>query len=82
MVETGLVSTGFDWLRPVFSGFYWFRLVSTGRLVETGFDWFRGRDWLRLVETGRDWLTLVSTGLDEFRPVFTGFLLVSTRFDW
>ncbi len=35
-----------------------------------------------MVETGRDWLTLVSTGFDGFRPVFTGFLLVSTRFDW
>ena len=31
--------------------------------------------------TGRDWFRL-STGFDEFRPVFTGFLLVSTRFDW
>ena len=39
-----LVSTGFDRFRvPVFTGFYWFRLVSTGfycfRLVSTGFDW-------------------------------------------
>ncbi len=36
MVETvrdwlTLVSTGFDGFRPVFTGFYWFRLVSTGR---------------------------------------------------
>ena len=66
--------TGLDWFRLVSTCFdrffYSFRLVSTGR------------DWLRLVETGRDWLTLVSTGLDGFRPVFTGFLLVSTRFDW
>ena len=32
--------------------------------------------------SGSDWFRLVSTGLDGFRPVFTGFLLVSTRFDW
>ena len=69
-----------DWL----TGRDWFRLVSTCldrflldwfRLVETGCD-------VEMVETVRDWLTLVSTGFDGFRPVFTGFLLVSTRFDW
>ena len=50
MVETGLgVSIGFDRFRPVFSGFYWFRLVST----ETG------RDSFTLVETGCDWFRLV-----------------------